>query len=366
MPDRLRPHSLPGVAAPNVAAPRAGEVRIGPLRPVATLLREHGVDLTTVLAACGLPPTAFDDPDRRIPFRTAGCLLQQAGWAARRPDFGLLVGERLDFADFGVLGLMVQRAPTVGGALDGLVRFFHLQDRGSVPYISRPDDRLVALGYAIFEAETPGIGLTYDAVIAMAMSALRGLCGPAFRAAEIHLAHAAPADTGPYRRFFGAPIVFDAPHSEIHFAAQWLEAPNVGADAIGHAMARRAARDAAAATDRRLTETVRSVVRTLVMSGSLSGPGVAAALGLHERTMRRRLAGEGTRLLDLIAEARFDVARQLLHETRLPLDDIAHALGYADASTFVRAFRGWAGCAPARWRAAQGGRRFSPRRAARG
>jgi AraC-like DNA-binding protein len=82
--------------------------------------------------------------------------------------------------------------------------------------------------------------------------------------------------------------------------------------------------------------------------------------------MRRRLSAEGSGLLELMAEARFDVARQLLHETRLPVNDIADALGYADASAFVRAFRGWAGCAPARWRAVQGGRRFSPRRAARG
>lgn len=366
MPHRLQLKPLLGAAFPQAAVPSTGEVRIGPLRPVAGLLREHGVDVAEVLDGCGLPPTAFDDPDLRIPFRTAARLLQLGGWAAGRADFGLRVGERLDFADLGLLGLLVQRAPTVGAALDNLVRFFHLQDRGSVAYASRLDARSAALGYAIFDAGTPGIGLLYDTVIAMGMSALRGLCGPAFHAAEVRLAHAAPADTAPYRRFFAAPIVFDAPHSELRFDARWLEAPIVGADAAGHAMAQGAARDAAAGTERRLSETVRGVVRALVVSGSLSGPGVAAALGLHERTLRRRLAAEGSGLLHLMAEARFDVARQLLHETRLPLKDIAEALGYADASSFVRAFRGWAGSAPARWRAAQAGRQVGCRRAARG
>lgn len=348
------PVPVPGNAAPKDAIPRAGEVRMGPLRPAAALLREHGVDPVRILAECGLPPGAFDEPDLRIAFRAAACLVQRGAWAARRPDFGLLMGQRLDFADLGLLGLLVQRAPTVGGALDSLVRFFHLQDRGSVAYLSRPEPRLAALGYAIYEADTPGIGLAYDMVIAMAMTTLRGLCGPAFRAAQVQLAHTAPADMAPYRRFFGAPVVFDAPHCEVRFESRWLAAANAGAgaDAIAHALARGVAHDVAHGAERRLTETVRGVVRTLVMSASLSGPGVAAALGLHERTLRRRLVAEGASLLELIAEARFDVARQLLQETRLPLADIADALGYAETSNFVRAFRGWTGCTPGRWRGA--------------
>ena len=331
--------------------PDLGEVRIGPLRPVAALLREHGVDPAKVLAACGLPPVTFGDADRRIPFRTAACLLQQTAWTLRCPDFGLRVGARLEFADLGLLGLLAQRAPTVGGALDSLVRFFHLQDRGSVLYLNRPDDGLAAFGYAILDADTPGIGLAYDTVIAMVMTALRGLCGPSFQAAEVHLAHAAPADTAPYRRFFAAPTVFDAPHCEIRFDAKWLHAPSAGADAIAHAAAQRAVREAAAGNGRRLIEAVRGVVRAQVMSGSPSGPVVAAALGLHERTLRRRLDAEGSSLQRLVAEARFDIARQLLRETRLPLQEVGAALGYTEAASFVRAFRGWAGVTPGRWRA---------------
>lgn len=335
--------------------PGAGEVRIGPLRPLAAFLREHEVDPAQVLGACSLPAAAFDDPDLSIPFRTAARLLQQGGRAADRADIGLRVGERVDFADLGVLGMLVQRAPTVGGALDCLVRYFHLQDRGSVAYVRRPDARLAALGYAIFGTDTPGIGLALDAVIAMAMTTLRGLGGPAFRAAEVHLAHAAPTDAAPYRRLFAAPIVFDAPHSEIRFDAGWLHAPNVGADAIGHDLARRVARGAAAGADRGMTEAARGAVRALAMSGSLSGPAVAAALGLHERTLRRRLEAEGASLKALIAQARFEIACQLLRETRLPLAAIAAALRYADASALSRAFKAACGASPGRWRAREAG-----------
>jgi AraC-like DNA-binding protein len=141
-------------------------------------------------------------------------------------------------------------------------------------------------------------------------------------------------------------------------------APIAGGDAAVHAIARRAASDTTTDTDRRLTEAARGVVRALVMSHALSGPAVAAALGLHKRTLRRRLGAEGSGLTELIAEARFDVARQLLRETGLPLKDAADALGYADADAFVRAFRGWAGCTPGQWRSAQGVRLAGPGRAA--
>ena len=81
MPQRARPDRLPDRTPAEGArrrVPDRGEVRIGPLRPVAALLHEQGADPAAVLAACGLPPAAFDDADRRIPFRTAACLLQQA------------------------------------------------------------------------------------------------------------------------------------------------------------------------------------------------------------------------------------------------------------------------------------------------
>jgi AraC-like DNA-binding protein len=91
----------------------------------------------------------------------------------------------------------------------------------------------------------------------------------------------------------------------------------------------------------------------LLMSGDASAARVADAMGLHERTLRRRLHAEGETLHSLLAQARFEVACQLLRETRLGLQDIADALGYAEAPVFVRAFRGWAGCTPGHWRVRQ-------------
>jgi AraC-like DNA-binding protein len=336
--------------ASATAPDQPGEVRLAPLRSIAGLMREMGHDPAQALAACGLPASALDDPARTAPLHVAAALIQRAAWTTGRKDFGLLIGQRFEIGDLGLLGQLMWRARTVGEALHDLLRFLHLQDRGSVVYVNLLDDGRATLGYSILDPRARGVGLAYDAVIAMAMKILRTVCGPQFKPLEVWLAHAAPDDTAPYRRCFAAPVVFEAARSEIHFSADWLGRPVAGADAALHAAVQHAARSAEAEHLRTMAERVRGVVQALLVGGDVSAARVAHALGLHERTLRRRLAEEGASLQQLIAAARFEVAGQLLRETRLTLRDIATAVGYAEAPVFVRAFRRWAGCTPARWR----------------
>lgn len=340
------------LSLPVCSPPRDGEVRIGPLRPIAAVLRESGHDAAAVLVAAGLEPGAFDHPERRIAFHVAADLIRRGALLTGAEDFGLRVGARFELEALGLLGHLVWRAPTVGAALQELNRFLHLQDRGSVSYLRPAQEGVVSLGYSIFDPDTPAAGLVYDLVLAMGMSLLRRLAGARFRAIEVWLPHAGPSLPQPYGRAFGAALRFDAPRAEIHFAADWLSAPLAGADTMQHERVQRAIALAEARDAPDLVGRARAAVRVLLLTGNASATSIAAALGLHERTLRRRLRAEGQTLQRVVALARFDVARQLLHETRLPLADIADALGYAEASAFVRAFHGWAGCTPGHWRGA--------------
>ncbi len=348
----LQPVDQTAERANRAAVPgRAGEVRLAPLRSIAGLMREMGHDPAQTLAECGLEASALDDPRRTAPLHVAAALIQRAAWTTGRKDFGLLIGQRFEIADLGLLGQLMWRAHTVGQALHDLLRFMHLQDRGSVVYLNPLGDDTATLGYSILDPLASGVGLAYDAVIAIAMKVLRTVCGPGFKPLEVWLAHAAPDDVAPYRRCFAAPVTFEAARSEIRFDADWLSAPVAGADAALHAAVQYAARSAEAEQLRTMTERVRGVVQAMLVAGDASAARVAHALGLHERTLRRRLADENASLRQLILAARFEVGGQLLRETHLTLQHIAITVGYAEASCFARAFRGWAGCTPARWRA---------------
>lgn len=314
------------------------------------LLRAHGHDPAPVLARCGLAPDAFDQPERRVPYRLAGAVFEQAALTSGREDFGLLVGQRFEIGHFGLLGRLLWRAATVGEALNDLYRYFHLQDRGGVAYLRRRDGTLVALGYSIVDADTPGASLVHDLVMAIGMRLMRGLAGERFAPRAVLLSRARPADVEPYRRFFAAPLRFDAARSELHFDRSWLQQRVAGADAADRDTARRAAVSVEAGVRPSMADRARAAAHVLLADGAVSAPSLADTLGLHERTLRRRLADEGTNIMDIIAAARFELSKQLLRDTQLPVERIAAALGYGDASAFVRAFRAWSAVTPGGWR----------------
>lgn len=78
---------------------------------------------------------------------------------------------------------------------------------------------------------------------------------------------------------------------------------------------------------------------------------VAGQLAMSTRTLHRRLEGEGTtfqRVLDATREA---LARHYLANPDLSAGEISFLLGYAETSSFYRAFHDWTGSTPERIRA---------------
>lgn len=77
---------------------------------------------------------------------------------------------------------------------------------------------------------------------------------------------------------------------------------------------------------------------------------IASALCMSERTLRRRLQEEGCTFQQLVDEVRRTWAEELLAESRLALDHIAERLGYAEAASFIHAFKRWTQLTPREFR----------------
>ncbi|MFD4413517.1 helix-turn-helix domain-containing protein [Streptomyces sp. NPDC058251] len=71
---------------------------------------------------------------------------------------------------------------------------------------------------------------------------------------------------------------------------------------------------------------------------------------MSHRTLRRMLYQKGASWRQLLEHARHDRARQLLENTDLTLDRIAHAFGLSGAAVLVRAFAHWEGVTPGAYR----------------
>ncbi|MCB1957974.1 MAG: AraC family transcriptional regulator [Rhodocyclaceae bacterium] len=101
--------------------------------------------------------------------------------------------------------------------------------------------------------------------------------------------------------------------------------------------------------DREMVQRVRDLLRA-ALADNLSIEEVARQVHQSPRTLHRRLRDEGSSFRAIKEAIRRDVALARLTKTVRPIADIAAELGYADTSAFYRAFTGWTGLSPERFR----------------
>lgn len=81
----------------------------------------------------------------------------------------------------------------------------------------------------------------------------------------------------------------------------------------------------------------------------------AALLGISTRTLQRQLARAGVTYAELVTRCRLREAQQLLADKGKRVQDVAGMLGYADPSSFTRAFVRWTRITPRSFRRRQAG-----------
>jgi AraC-like DNA-binding protein len=269
------------------------------------------------------------------------------------------VGQQAGLNSLGLLGLLVKYSPDVETALRSLVRFLFLHVRGAVSRLETGGDTAI-LSYEIYQPGAEANDQIGDGAVAVMFNILRTLCGPDWKPSGIRFAHRKPEDVRPYRSFFRAPLVFDAEQNAVVFAADWLKHRLSVADPELHGLLMKQIDALEVRYGDDLPGQVRSVLRTALLTGNAGAELVASLFSMHSRTLNRRLNAFGTSFQKLLDEGRFEIARQMLEDSRMEVRQIAMTLDYADASAFTRAFRRWSGTTPARWRQnrkAAGGRR---------
>lgn len=338
---------------PGLALVEEGSLRMAPILGVPRLLEEMGVDPYSLVVEAGIDSAFFDNPENVIPFADVGRFLALCSARTRCPHFGLLVGQNAGLDVLGLLGQLALHSPDIGTALRNTILYLHLHDRGAIPSLSVSDGRAM-LAYTIYQPDVPGTDQIYDGAMAITYNVVKALAGPGWTAREVLLYRPRPADTEPYRHFYQVPLSFGAEHQAVVFDAAWLDCPLEGANALVHRQIMQEIESLEIQGAGDLATQLRRILRRLLVCGATQGETclqqVAELFEIHQRTLNRRLRSQGTSFKVLIEETRYEIARQLLRDTHLPVTEIAAALDYSQTSAFDRAFRRWSGTAPAVWR----------------
>lgn len=337
-------------SGPSEMALRAGTVRTGGLSGFRALAADLGGDPATLLARCGLDPTALDDDDNVIPFDLGARLLHLAAEATGCPHFGLLLGRRQDLALLGPIGFLMQHSPDVRTALTSLLEHMHLHVRGAVATLTSSGG-IASLAYRVQLRGIVGVEQVYNVCMANEVRFLQLLCGAHWRPVAVHFCYRAPRDEKPFREFFGVPVHFDRPTSAVFFSADSLDQPIGSADPRLRGILQKYIQQIETQHCEDFPGQLRQVVRTLLPTGNCTAERVAGMFCVHRRTLHRLLAEHGTTFEQVVDTLRRDVAMQILEQSDVKLVHLSEMLGYHEPSAFSRAFRRWTSMSPSEWRA---------------
>jgi AraC-like DNA-binding protein len=336
-------------AAGGTSAEHVWSQRVDALCLLPGLLTGLGLDAQSILASAGLAPTSLDNPENTIPFAAGAQLLAVSARASGLPHMGLLAGQGWTLQYMGLIGQLMKHSPTLGDALRSFAVYHRLDCQGGAVFLVESKEA-ASLGYVVHQPGLDGIEFVYDTVMACGWNFIRELIGPQSLLLKVVFARTRPSDMQPYRDYFRTRLQFDSDHTALYLPRRLLDQPVPGADAKLRREIESRLQSASAAD---LTVRLHRALRLLLLNGDVSGDHIAEQLAMHRRTLHRRLKARGTTFQQVLDDVRWDLSRQLLGLTMLPLDRVASATGYADTSTFVRAFRRWSGTTPARWREAQ-------------
>lgn len=96
----------------------------------------------------------------------------------------------------------------------------------------------------------------------------------------------------------------------------------------------------------RIVDQVRKKLIGAMDGGDTSMEAMAKLLGMSSRSLQRRLADEGTRYNDLLADVRAEFAKRYLTRGTLSASEVAYLVGFTEPPAFFKAFKRWTGMTP--------------------
>lgn len=321
---------------------------------LAQLGAEHGVPEAVSLSGTHLDRAHLADPGYEVTaaqeLRVIRNLVEAVGGV---PGLGLEAGVRYHLTTYGIWGFALISSPTMRSAIEVGLRYLDLTFAFCRIRAEERDDELrlvldpseVPLDLQRFVVERDGAAIQTIA---------RELYAGPTPLQRIAFAFPAPESTARYAEVFGVVPTFGAPESAATVDRTLLDLPLPQADAHTTALAQQQCRELL--TRRRARPGTAGQVRDLLLSRISCPPRedeVAAALHLSDRTLRHRLAAQGTSLRALLAEVREQLAEELLVTGGLPVAEVARRLGYVEVSSFSQAFRRWKGVGPRAYRSAR-------------
>jgi AraC-like DNA-binding protein len=306
-------------------------------------------EVTPLLTSAGVDPSDWQQADGRVSARAYARLWRLL---ARRLDDEFFAMDprplRSGSLAFICRGAIAQ--PTVVQGLESMLAFLSLMlDR----FCARLTRHQGLVEIAIHDVAAPPLrAFAYFTFWMIVHGVICWLAGRRVPILALDLRSAAPACCEDYRVMFSEHLRFAQPHTRMMFADDCLDLPirRNQADlqrflsrAPGNILVKYRDPDSFA-------QRIKAQLRAQVPALWPETDALAQQWHLSAATLRRRLADEEQTYQRLKDSVRKELAVAALADDQRSFADIAQSLGFADTSSFYKAFRKWFGANPGRYR----------------
>ncbi|MDQ8037086.1 MAG: AraC family transcriptional regulator [Pedobacter sp.] len=324
--------------------------RASALMGYAEQAREYGLQPKAMMRAAGLPTDILAEPDGLISYRQFLKLLEASATQSSDPLFGLKLGLRQGISIFGPILYVLRNADSVGAALNELQQYFHLH-MGAAVVETTSDGQHFLLAYKVADPVQAGISQGVELAMGVGIKLLHTLLGRQWQPVAMMLEHRALSAPASYRKVLGFTPRFEADANALLIRMEDLQRPLSQADPVLHRLMQQHLASLQGLSELTLPAHVQGLLRNFLPQGRVTVEQLAASMVMSPRTLQRRLGEAGTSFQTVLDDTRRAMAQRYLRDSTLSMTELTSLLGYADLSTFTRAFTRWFGMPPSQWRA---------------
>lgn len=329
-----------------VAGSDVASVRVDALRQFEPLVSSLGHDPAALLQTAQIDRRLLDQGRDVIPHGRMAKLLELASVELQRSDFGL----RLAAAQaaqgatkvLGPLHVAMRNSPTLGEALRYFANHIHAYSTAArICFEKFPGDSRV---FMLCEFSSTGFAPQRQAVehaLALIQHCVVSLSGGQARAREVWFTHEPLAPVSTYRGHLNAAVRFGQSMQGSFFDERDFELALPDADPQLHEIATSFIEQRFPAAAISLSERVRVMIARLLVEGNCTHEHVASMVGMHPRTLQRRLRAEGESFEAIKDAVRRDVALRYLQQPGVSLVRVTEILGYSETSVLSRSCHRW-------------------------
>lgn len=304
-----------------------------------------------VLRGTGTTPDHLREEHALVSPRAYRALVRNGLRLSDQPHLGLAVGAHSRISDFGIFGYALMSCPTLGAAARLGTHSWRLTGAG---VMVEAVEGTGEISWRVSEAFPLGDLWMFacERWISAVVAGTRVNTGDYSLPHRVDFNYPAPEHVERYREILRCEIRFDQPFTQLTLPRWALDQPNRFSNReAAEICARRCETMASHWTADRGTT---AALRTLLVGclGDFPSLGLAASrMGMSGRTLRRRLAEEGTRFQTVLDETRAELATDYLTETDFTVEEIAALVGFSEQTNFSKAFRKWTGLSASSYRA---------------